>query len=119
MPIHDPKSYAGAIHTASITEPFAQNSYRELANFDYSRSGVPQFFVHHKNDLCFLITWVGAKRISDKHNVPLMTVFGGSGFQGQPCMIHTELGFKGMEAVTMSEIGRLIRTGKAEQLEVK
>jgi len=119
MPFHDPKRYAGAIHTASITEPEVPNSYRELANFDYSRSGVPQFFVHHKNDPCFLTTWAGAKRISDKHNIPLITVLGGSGFQGQPCMAHTEHGFKGMEAVTMNVIGRLVRTGKAEQLEVK
>jgi len=119
MPIHDPKLYAGAIHTASITEPRVPNSFRELANFDYSRSGVPQFFVHHKNDPCSLTTWAGAKRISDRHNIPLITVLGGSGFQGHPCMAHTEHGFKGMEAVTMSAIGRLVKTGKAEQLEVK
>lgn len=119
MPIHDPKPYAGAIHTASITEPEVPNSYRELAKFDYSRSGVQQFFVHHKNDPCFLTTWNGAKRISDKYNIPLITVLGGNGFQGKPCMAHTEHGFKGMEALTMSAIGRLVKTGRANQLEVK
>jgi len=119
MPIHDPKRYAGAIHTASITEPGAPNSYRELANFDYNRSGVPQFFVHHKDDPCFLTTWAGAKRISDKYKVPLITVLGGSGFQGHPCMAHTEHGFKGMEMMTMNAIGRLVKTGRVEQLEVK
>lgn len=119
MPIHDPRRYAGAVHTASITEPLAPNSYRELINFDYSRSSVPQFFVHHKNDPCYLTTWAGAKRISDKYNIPLITVLGGSGFQGQACMAHTEHGFKGMESVTMAAIGRLIKTGKVEQLEIK
>lgn len=34
MPIHNPTGYAGAIHTASITEPYAKNSYRELGGFD-------------------------------------------------------------------------------------
>lgn len=119
MPVHDPKRYAGAIHTASITETGFANSYRELANFDYSRSGVPQFFVHHKNDPCFLTTWAGAKRITEKHNIPLITVFGGGGFQGQPCMAQTEHGFKGMEMPTMSAIGKLVKTGKVDLLEVK
>jgi len=44
LPTYDPKSFAGAIHTASITEPWVQGSYRELANFDYTRSGIPQVF---------------------------------------------------------------------------
>jgi len=119
MPVHAPKRYAGAIHTASITEPYVSNSYRELANFDYRKSGVPQFFIHHKNDPCSLTTWSGAKRISEQFNFPLITVLGGSGFQGHPCMAYTEHGFRGMEVVTMRAIGNLIKTGKVDQLELK
>jgi hypothetical protein len=44
MPIHNPSGYAGAIHTASITEPYARNSYRELGGFDYKKTTVPQYF---------------------------------------------------------------------------
>lgn len=119
MPVHDPKAYAGAIHTASITEPYAPNSYRELAGFDYRRSGVPQFFVHHKNDPCTLTTWSGAKRIADQYQFPLITVHGGSGFQGHPCMALTEHGFRGMEVQTMRLLARLVKTGQADQLELK
>lgn len=119
MPVHDPKAYAGAIHTASITEPYAPNSYRELAGFDYRRSGVPQFFVHHKNDPCSLTTWSGAKRIADQYQIPLITIHGGSGFQGHPCMAFTEHGFRGKEFETMRLLARLVKTGQADQLELK
>ena len=39
MPIHNPTGYKGAIHTASITDPYAKGSYRELGGFD------PQFVI--------------------------------------------------------------------------
>ena len=117
MPIFDPKSYAGAIHTASITEPWAQGSYRELANFDYTRSGIPQVFVHHRDDPCGLTTYAGAKKISEKFGFPLITVLGGSGFQGGACQAQTEHGFKGIEPQTMRAIANILKSGKAEKLE--
>ena len=119
MPVYGGGAYAGAIHTASITEPYADNSYRELRDFNYLKSGVPQFFVHHKADPCGLTTYSGAKRISDRYSIPLVTVIGGSGFQGLPCMAMTEHGFKGMERETMGAIGRIIRTGSPGLLEVR
>lgn len=119
MPVHEPSQYSGAIHTAAITEPYAPRSYRELGEFDYRRSGVPQFFVHHKNDPCSLTTYAGAKRIADKHGIPLITVLGGSGFQGDACGAMTEHGFRGMERATMAAIGSIIRSGKVEQTEIK
>ena len=118
MPVYAPNAYSGAIHTASITDPYARGSYRELRDFDYKKSGVPQFFVHHKNDPCSLTTYLGAKSISEKHSIPLITVTGGSGFQGDACQAHTEHGFKGKEKEVMSAIGHIIRAGKAESLEV-
>jgi len=119
LPTYDAKAYAGAIHTATITEPWAQGSYRELANFDYQRSGIPQFFVHHRDDPCSLTTHSGAKKISESYGFPLITVIGGSGFQGGACQAQTEHGFKGMEQQTMKAIATIIKSGKPERLEIR
>ena len=119
MPAYAPRAYAGAIHTAAITEPYARNSYRELINFDYKKSGAPQFFIHHKDDPCYLTTWSGAKSISDKYGVPLITVFGGSNFQGNPCNAFTEHGFRGKELEVMQTIREIILTGTSKISEIK
>jgi hypothetical protein len=119
MPTYDSRAYAGAIHTAAITEPYARNSYRELINFDYKKSGAPQFFIHHKDDPCYLTTWSGAKSISDKYGVPLITVFGGSNFQGNPCNAFTEHGFRGKELEVMQTIREIILTGTSKISEIK
>ena len=119
MPTYAPKSYAGAIHTAAITEPIARNSYRELINFDYKKSGIPQFFIHHKDDPCYLTTWSGAKSISDKYGIPLITVFGGSNFQGNPCNAFTEHGFRGKESEVMQTIREIILPGTSKNSEIK
>jgi hypothetical protein len=116
MPIHNPSGYAGAIHTASITEPYARNSYRELGGFDYKKTTVPQYFVHHAADPCFLTTYAGAKSITDKYKVPLITVTGGGDFKGDACKAFTEHGFRGKEKEVMRNIGVIIKTGRADQL---
>ena len=116
MPIHNPSGYAGAIHTASITEPYARNSYRELGGFNYTKTGVPQYFVHHAADPCYLTTYSGAKSIADKYKVPLITVTGGSDFKGNACNAFTEHGFRGKEKDVMRNIGEIIKTGRADQL---
>jgi hypothetical protein len=118
MPVHNPTGYAGAIHTASITEPYARNSYRELGGFDYKKATTPQFFVHHAADPCYLTTYTGAKSITDKYKLPLVTVTGGSNFQGNPCNAFTEHGFRGKEKEVMTAIGEIIKTGSAKQLDI-
>lgn len=118
MPIHAPSLYSGAIHTASITEPLARNSYRELMDFDYGQTKVPQFFVHHKNDPCYLTTWSGAKRISDKYGHKLITVSGGADFRGGACQAFTEHGFRGKEKEVMQAISVLIKTGQPATLTI-
>ena len=118
MPIYNPSGYAGAIHTASITDPNARGSYRELAGFDYKKSTVSQFFVHHLNDPCALTTYPSAKSIAEKYAVPLITVTGGSGFQGGACEAFTEHGFRGKEKEVMSAVTAIIKSGKATQLEI-
>jgi hypothetical protein len=118
MPVHNPGGYAGAIHTATITDPYARGSYRELAGFDYKKSSVPQFFVHHSNDPCALTTYPHAKSIANKYNVPLITVHGGSDFQGPACAAFTEHGFRGKEKEVMNALTGIIKSGKASALEI-
>jgi hypothetical protein len=118
MPVHNPIGYAGAIHTASITEPYAKNSYRELGDFDYKKAITTQFFVHHAADPCYLTTYTGAKSITDKFKLPLVTVTGGSDFKGNACQAFTEHGFRGKEKEVMTAIGDIIKTGSAKQLDI-
>jgi hypothetical protein len=116
MPLHNPSAYAGAIHTASITEPYARNSYRELGGFDYKKTTVPQYFVHHAADPCFLTTYAGAQSITEKYQVPLITVRGGGDFKGDACKAFTEHGFRGKEKDVMHAVGVIIKTGRVNQL---
>ena len=115
MPLHNPSGYAGAIHTASITEPYARNSYRELGGFNYKKITVPQYFVHHVADPCFLTTYAGAQSITDKYKIPLITVTGGGDFKGEACKAFTEHGFRGKEKDVMRAVGMIIKTGKVNQ----
>lgn len=119
MPTHNPTGYAGAIHTAVITDPYAKGSYRELGGFDYKKPAAPQFFIHHKSDPCALTTYPSAKAISEKYGVTLITVSGGSGFQGPACEAFTEHGFRGKEKEVMNVITEIIKTGKASQPEIE
>lgn len=118
MPVHNPAGYAGAIHTAAITDPYVKGSYRELGGFDYRKSSTPQFFVHHINDPCALTTYTSAKAIAEKYTVPMVTVTGGSGFQGPACDARTEHGFRGKEKEVMKAIAEIIQSGKATVLEI-
>ncbi len=118
MPVHNTSGYAGAIHTASITDPYVRGSYRELGGFDYKKTTVQQFFVHHANDPCALTSYPSAKSIAEKYAVPLITVFGGSGFQGGACEAFTEHGFRGKEKEVMNAMTAIIKSGKATQLEI-
>jgi alpha/beta superfamily hydrolase len=111
---HEPSIYAGAIHTASITEPNARNSYRELDNFDYAKPNTNHIFIHHQNDPCYLTTYSAAKSISQKYKRPLITVTGGSGFSGSACNAFTEHGFRGKEKEVMTAIQKIISTGKVD-----
>lgn len=118
MPLHNPTAYAGAIHTAAITEPYARNSYKELGGFDYKKPSSIHFFIHHVNDPCSLTPYASAKAIAEKFNAPLVTVSGGGGFQGGVCEALTQHGFRGKEKEVMTEIAAIIKTGKASQLEI-
>lgn len=118
MAMHNPTAYAGAIHTAAITDPYARNSYKELGNFDYKTTAPVHVFIHHINDPCSLTTYPSAKLISEKFNVSLITVTGGTGFQGAACEAMTQHGFRGKEKEVMTAIATLIKSGKVSQLEI-
>lgn len=116
MAMHAPEAYAGAIHTAGITEPYAFGSYVEMSRINLRRVGrAAHFIVHHRNDPCRLTTWTGAQRWSLEFEAPLLTVTGGSGFTGAACMAHTEHGFKGREFEVMRAMARILMTGSLDQ----
>jgi hypothetical protein len=118
MPMYSPRAYAGAIHTSTITEPYARNSYKELGNFNYKNPPSFHFFIHHINDPCSLTTYASAKSISEKFNAPLITVSSGGGFQGGACEAMTQHGFRGKEKEVMAFIATIIKSGKVNQLEI-
>lgn len=111
MAMYGGSLYSGALHTASITEPLARNSYRELYQFDYSKISIPQAFIHHRDDPCFLTTYSGAQAIASRYKLPLVTVTGGSGFTGNACQAQTQHGFKGYEAEVMRFMAGQMKTG--------
>jgi alpha/beta superfamily hydrolase len=114
MSTYEPYIYNGAIHTASITEPYSRNSYRELGGFDYKKSKIPQIFIHHRDDPCHLTTYSGAKSITDKFGLALVTVTGSSNTSGPACNAFTEHGFRGKEKEVMTAIQKIISTGKVD-----
>jgi hypothetical protein len=111
MAMYGGSVYAGALHTASITEPLARNSYRELHQFDYSKAGIPQAFVHHRDDPCSLTTYSGAQAIASQYKLSLVTVTGGSGFTGNACQAQTQHGFKGYEVEVMRFMAGQMKSG--------
>lgn len=119
MPTHAPAAYAGAIHTATITELYLNNCCRDLIGLDYQKAGIPQFFIHHQSDPCRLTRHEGAKALAEKFKLPLITVSGGAGFEGPPCEAFSEHGFRGKEKEVMTAIGAIIKTGKAGRLEIE
>lgn len=118
MPVHNPLAYAGAIHTASITDPYVRGLYRELVDFDYNKAQIPQYFIHHRDDPCFVTPYHRAKLISEKFERPMISVSGGSGFQGDACGAYSQHGFRGKEKEVMTLIGNIVKTGKSEQTEI-
>jgi hypothetical protein len=120
LPFHNPKGYAGSIHTAAITEPnYFFYSHKELDQFDYSKPTGTHFFIHHANDPCPTTTYSGAQSISLKARVPLVTVYGGKDFQGGSCQAFSQHGFRGKEEEVMTEVANIITNRNISRLEIK
>lgn len=103
------KEFAGVIHTAAI-DPTASKSYGQLNNFDYSAIKIPQAFIHHVEDPCPLTQFDYFRKIAEKYKVPLISVTGGSDFQGPPCQAFTQHGFRGNEIVVMRQVLKMLNT---------
>jgi hypothetical protein len=103
------KEFAGVIHTASI-DPTAIKSYIQLKNFDYSAIKIPQAFVHHVEDPCPITQYGYFRTVAEKYKVPMISVTGGSDFQGQPCQAFTQHGFRGKEIAVMKHVLKMLDT---------
>ena len=109
MAMHGQKQFAGVIHTASI-DPTAPRSYPQLSQLNYSDISIPQAFVHHVDDPCSITQYSYIRSVADKHNIPLISVSGGSDFKGQPCQAFTQHGFRNKEVQVMRHILKMVNS---------
>lgn len=109
MALHGQTQFAGVIHTASI-DPTAFRSYTQLANFDYSAIKIPQAFIHHVEDPCSITQYQYIRKVSDKYQVPLISVSGGGDYRGHPCMAFTQHGFRNKEVTVMQHILKMLNS---------
>ncbi len=105
--------FSGVIHTAGVVDMVLK--YPDAI----TKAATPQFFVHHADDPCTFTQYSTAKNIAEKVEAPMITVYGGSGYYGGACNAHTQHGFKGMEEKVMTNISKIIKTGSAEQTEIR
>lgn len=105
--------FSGLIHTAGVVDMVLK--FPDAI----TKTATPQFFVHHADDPCKITQYSTAKNVAEKLEAPMITVYGGSGYYGGACNAHTQHGFKGMEEKVMSNISRIIKTGSAEQTEIR
>jgi Serine aminopeptidase, S33 len=104
----------GAIHTATMTEmPKRGGHGLPMASFDWSAAKMPQLFIHHKDDPCWITRYdsVAARR----KEVPLITVQGAVEPRGDPCQARTQHGFVGREREVMLALHDWVTTRKVPQ----
>ena len=69
----------------SITETSsAVSSSFTMKTMFKNKPDVPIFVIHHEKDSCVVTSYVGAKRLADKHNFNLLKISGG-GTSGDVC----------------------------------
>ena len=111
MPFHEKTHYAGAIHTATLTETFER--YPQLHDFSYKSQEIPQFFIHHESDPCRLTQYSKIQKVAQRNNIFLITAHGGGNFKGDACKAFTEHGFRGIEKQVMREIKFILKNKKS------
>lgn len=116
LPVRAPTgSFAGALHTATITEPERfLPSLQVMVGFDYRRLGIPQAFVHHVDDSCRVTPFRWAQRIGETAGVPVIAIAGSAEPRGDPCQAFSQHGFIGVERSVMVEMHRMILNGVGE-----
>lgn len=108
MAKHGGAKFAGALHTASITQFYQGIS---LISFDYASITIPQAFVHHVDDSCRVTPFSGAEQMATRSGVRLVAVRGGGDYSGHPCEAFAAHGFRGIEQPVMRMIARIITKG--------
>lgn len=103
----------GAIHTSTFTDPklSARSHGKPMAAFDWSRTRVPQLFVHHRDDPCEVTRY--ASVLARKGDIPLVTVVGVENPRGGVCQAFTAHGFVGRERAVMNAVHGWIVEGRA------
>jgi hypothetical protein len=89
----------GAIHTSSLVK---------ITAVPFDKSVVRQLLVHHVNDGCHATSYGGAKYVSEKYGIKLITMEGGVG-QGDPCEAFGHHGYAGIEKETIDAIKQWVR----------
>jgi hypothetical protein len=94
----------GAVHTATFTDPRPGRRAHgvPMASFDWSKTEVPQLFIHHREDPCDVTRY--ASVVARKANIPLITVEGVNNPRGDPCQAFSAHGFVGREVAVMSAL---------------
>ena len=96
---------AGVVLTATVFRQTGRNSKEPgigLSRFDFSTIKAPLLLAHHVGDQCATTPYGDAARLSDKF--PLITVWGGSPPQSDPCEAFSQHGFLGKEPETVEQI---------------
>ena len=109
---HKGGSYAGIVHTAG-TYGIAIDQ-----GVDFGPYKTPQFIFHHKDDPCRYTYHRDAERLSEKWEIKLVTVRGGTGFRGDACQAFTQHGFTGREEKVALAIRHLVETGAVDKNEI-
>jgi hypothetical protein len=94
----------GAVHTATFTDPRPGRRAHgvPMASFDWTKSDVPQLFIHHREDPCELTRY--ASVVARKGNLPLITVEGVNNPRGEACLAFSAHGFVGRESAVMTAL---------------
>lgn len=102
----------GAIHTATFTDPrFGAKSHgKPMAAFDWTKTRVPQLFVHHRDDPCEVTRY--ASVLARKGDIPLISVEGADNPRGGACQAFSAHGFVGRERAVMDAVHGWIVDGK-------
>jgi hypothetical protein len=73
-----------------------------LSGFDFASIKAPVLLAHHVSDQCVVTPYGDAARLVEKY--PLISVFGGSSPQSEPCEPFSAHGFFGKEPETIEQI---------------
>ena len=80
---------------------FNQGNFLVRSRAEFVKRGVV-LFVHHVGDQCGVTPYSDAARLADKY--PLITVFGGTSPQSDPCEAFSQHGYLGKEPETVEQI---------------